>query len=296
MLQFELPPNIDEGWLMVLEKVNKGMMLAINRGNETGAGTEKTQKSLAKYYRQAARKFSIFLVDRDRVLEENLSPELMRDYAHWLNTPNDSHRLGVLSTQSQDTYLEGLRAILQRLVETDELEENPLDNIKSPKTNNVHKVKAISHEHRLAMLKRSRRSYRDQANLMQYAYTGARLDELCSATIFDIDHERKRMSIRGKGHKNRTLYISEEAYNALKNYLEFRPKSKYNNIFLQERRPFAKLGPSGMAKIFEKYSNECMIPPPNRPHSFRHRLARDWREAGMTIDIISKLLGHSDIK
>ena len=62
---------------------------------------------------------------------------------------------------------------------------------------------------------------RDKALLELFFSTGLRLAELCSLNR-DLDLTRDEFSIRGKGEKVRVVFLSEEAKDAIRNYLKAR--------------------------------------------------------------------------
>ena len=70
---------------------------------------------------------------------------------------------------------------------------------------------------------------RDRALIEMLASTGCRVSELSSIRLNDIDFIRKKVRIIGKGDKERTVFISDQAMIYLNRYLETRQD---NNISL----------------------------------------------------------------
>ncbi|MFC1532910.1 tyrosine-type recombinase/integrase [Thermodesulfobacteriota bacterium] len=59
-----------------------------------------------------------------------------------------------------------------------------------------------------------------------------RTDEVANLYISDLDLKRNRIFIRnGKGRKDRVVYVSRDAYEAIVNYLRVRPFSKAKKPF-----------------------------------------------------------------
>ena len=86
---------------------------------------------------------------------------------------------------------------------------------------------------------------RDRALIEMLASTGCRVSELSSIKLNDIDFIRKKVRIIGKGDKERTVFISDQAMIYLNRYLETR---KDNNIslFVSKRYPYGQLRKDGI--------------------------------------------------
>ena len=86
-----------------------------------------------------------------------------------------------------------------------------------------------------------RNSIRDHAIITLFLNCGMRLSELVGINISNIDFSESRMTVIGKGNKERTIYLNKACMNALKDYLSIRPHDKVKNdsrdaLFLSERK------------------------------------------------------------
>ena len=79
---------------------------------------------------------------------------------------------------------------------------------------------------------------RDKALFTVMLRCGLRVEEVANLTLDAIDLTRRRIYVyNGKGGKDRVVYISNDAYHALLEYLRVRPPSKAKRLFLVEKSP-----------------------------------------------------------
>ena len=150
------------------------------------------------------------------------------------------------------------------------------------------------------------RSKRDRAILEMLFSTGLRVSELCSLNCDDINLERGEFSVRGKVDKIRAVFLSEEAREAIKNYLKLRPdtlpalfipvpKTKNAAASLAKIETSKKLTPRSVQRIIKFYSAKAGITKKVTPHIMRHSFATDLLRNGADIRSVQALLGHSNI-
>lgn len=105
-----------------------------------------------------------------------------------------------------------------------------------------------------------------------FQYCGLRKTECLSIEIDDISTETKDLTIRGKGGKERTVYLNDKCISALKEYLKVRPQNAGKYLFVT-RESIGKdkmMDKSTVNKIFSKHSKKIT------PHQERHRLGNLW--------------------
>lgn len=66
------------------------------------------------------------------------------------------------------------------------------------------------------------RNLRDRALILTLADTGLRVDEICILRRGDVDWDRGRVILKGRGNKQAVVRISTRAINAIKDYLTIR--------------------------------------------------------------------------
>jgi len=138
---------------------------------------------------------------------------------------------------------------------------------------------------------------RDRAIFMLMLRCGLRVDEVANLSLDDVDYLYNQIVVRGgKGAKDRTTYISNDAADALAAYLQIRQPVSERKIFLVEKgsckgRP---LSVRGIQKRIEYYSKKSGVS--ISCHQLRHTMATQLLNAGADIVTIQELLGHSKIE
>ncbi len=137
---------------------------------------------------------------------------------------------------------------------------------------------------------------RDKALLELFFSTGLRLAELCSLNR-DLDLSRDEFSIRGKGEKVRVVFLSDEAKEAIKNYLKVR-KDMNEPLFTQSghrKNESGRLTPRSIERIVKQYAIKAGISKKVTPHVIRHSFATDLLSNGADIRSVQMMLGHANI-
>jgi site-specific recombinase XerD len=124
--------------------------------------------------------------------------------------------------------------------------------------------------------------------LVELVYSaGLRSAEAVGLDLQDVDFEQELVHVRGKGGKERTVPLGEEAAYRLSTYLrEARPQlangaRAENAVFLSARG--RRLDTSTLRRLT-----------PN-PHKLRHAFATHLLEGGADLRVIQELLGHSSL-
>ena len=96
----------------------------------------------------------------------------------------------------------------------------------------------------------------------------------------------------GKGDKTRTVYIDNVTAMMLKRYLA---KRKDIDPALFYSRRGSRFTPGGIRAMLKRIEGRTNVPGVH-PHRFRHTLATNLIDRGMSIQEVSIILGHADIK
>jgi site-specific recombinase XerD len=138
---------------------------------------------------------------------------------------------------------------------------------------------------------------RDMAIFMLMLRCGLRVEEVANLTLAAIDYRRNQIIVRcGKGAKDRVVYISNDASDALAAYLRIRAHTSEQKVFLVEKgvckgKPISV---RGIQKRIEYYSKKSGIPV--SCHQLRHTMATQLLNADADLVTIQDLLGHTRIK
>ena len=140
-------------------------------------------------------------------------------------------------------------------------------------------------------------SRRDRAMFMVMLRCGLRVEEVAQLTLAALDLPRSQVFIyEGKGAKDRVVYVSNDAYRALVQYLRVRPSSRVKNLFLVEKGRFkgTPLSVRGIQKRMEAYARKAGVKV--SCHQLRHTMATQLLNADADLVTIQDLLGHTRIK
>ena len=139
--------------------------------------------------------------------------------------------------------------------------------------------------------------HRDLAIFMLMLRCGLRVEEVADLTLGAIDYQRNRILVKsGKGGKDRVVFISNDASDALAAYLRIRFHTQEQKVFLVEKgiHKGKAISVRGIQKRIEYYSKKCGISV--SCHQLRHTMATQLLNADADLVTIQYLLGHTRIK
>jgi site-specific recombinase XerD len=124
------------------------------------------------------------------------------------------------------------------------------------------------------------------------AHTGLRASECIDLHPQDLDLASRRLTVRlGKGQRDRVVYLSPTAYQALTLYLQQTPVQPTTCLWVQPNgRPVTT---GWLYKVIVGLGQA--VGQAVSPHRLRHTLATRLLNAGMKITRIQKLLGHDNL-
>ena len=137
-------------------------------------------------------------------------------------------------------------------------------------------------------------STRDWAMFRVMLRCGLRVEEVANLTLGAIDCKRRRiLVVNGKGSKDRVVYISDDAADALVAYLKQRSSHRVKNVFLVEKGHYKgqPISVRGIQKRMEYYAKKAEVPV--SCHGLRHTMATQLLNAEAEVETIQDLLGHN---
>ena len=216
-----------------------------------------------------------------------IDDELVRKYRLFLNR-EEKRNGGNLDRKTQNYYLIALRVFLKYLAKRN-IASLPAERIELAKTPQ-RDLDLITEEElqRLLDVKGGEtKEIRDKSILELLFSTGLRVSELCALNRDSFGEAKNgEISIRGKGGKIRVVFISEEAKQAVKNYLDKRSDTEEALFFLT---------PRSVERMIKQRAIEAGISKKVTPHIIRHCFATDLLSNGADIRSVQALLGHSNI-
>ena len=134
---------------------------------------------------------------------------------------------------------------------------------------------------------------RNRAMLEVFYASGIRRAELRGLELDKVDLERRTMIVRGKGDKERLVFVNEAAADAMRSYLGFRPRTDERAFFVGERGERLSLSAiNKIVRILARLSGLKTVP---SPHVLRHSFATHLLENGADLMVIKELLGHESL-
>lgn len=137
-------------------------------------------------------------------------------------------------------------------------------------------------------------SLRDDALLELLYGSGLRVAEATAIDVGDLDLDRGRVVVHGKGAKQRIVPLSVPAVDALRRWLaggrdematEATPPDA---VFLNARG--RRLTPRDARRVLDRRAAE-----PTHPHALRHSFATHLLDGGADLRVVQELLGHTDL-
>ncbi|MBR6965179.1 tyrosine-type recombinase/integrase [Candidatus Saccharibacteria bacterium] len=244
------------------------------------------------------------ILDRD-LKPADITPDLLRKYRLKLNryeSPNGDENLAIIT---QSYHLIALRGFLKYLAKRDiksldpSLVELPHIIRKQVTFLTVDEVERLLNQIDLT----TESGLRDRA-IIELLYSGGlRVSELINLNRDSINLERREFVVRGKGSKDRPIFISEAAADRVAEYLGARSDS-LPALFLNNSKNTGTVDTSGnhrrltarsVERIIEKYARMAGITKHVSPHTLRHSFATDLLMNGADLRSVQSLLGHADV-
>ena len=233
-----------------------------------------------------------------------ISRDLVHRYRLWLNRSLTGRHEATMKKSTQNYHLIALRSFLKYLSRYD-IASLPPEQIELSKQaiRSVEFLEADELDRLLAMPSKSSSglvALRDRAILELLFSTGLRVSELSVLKIEQVNLNRDEFSVRGKGDKPRVVFLSDQARDASKRYLD---KRRDLSPFLFVSHDRAKKGreesgpltPRSIERLVARYAVEAGITKRITPHTMRHTFATDLLRSGADIRSVQSLLGHASI-
>ncbi len=254
----------------------------------------------AENYRLYLERVVEFMGDID---VEAITPEMIRKYRLWLNRHvNESGQ--TLSLMTQNYHLIALRGFLKYLSYRDISSVSP-EKIILPKV--VRKQVTFLHFDEVKRLIEQidcsdEAGLRDRAIMELLFSSGLRVSELINLNRDHVNTKRREFMVRGKGQKDRPVFVSKSAAEHVDNYLAAR-LDNLPPLFLSYSRnnissttgDYRRLSARSVQRMISKYARLAGITKHVSPHTMRHSFATDLLMNGADIRSVQTMLGHSSI-
>jgi site-specific recombinase XerD len=236
---------------------------------------------------------------------EEIDEETVRRFRLYLSHDYRNPFKGELKRQTQNYFLVALRSFFKFLLKQKikvispdmiELGKQEDRNIKPFSSGDLQRIFDIIDIREL-------RGLRDRTILEVMFSTGLRVSELTSLNREDVNLDTGEFSVLGKGRKRRVVFLTKDAIEWLKKYLEKR-NDPYQPLFIRYSGPKAsseltneksRLTPRSVERLVDKYRKMAGIMERYTPHSIRHAFVTDLLNNGADLRSVQELLGHKNI-
>lgn len=193
------------------------------------------------------------------------------------------------------------------------LDKNPCENVSKPKVKNIEIIRLTPDEvvrfldtvqygsknfswKQESYLEKTRE--RDYMMIVLMLSTGIRVSELVGLNCSDVYLSECRIVVRRKGGSIANIYLSDEAHDALEDYLKYRDTLKLdkNNDILFLSMQNKRIGVQSVENIVKKYAKAAGIEKKITPHKLRKTYGTElYKETG-DIYLVASSLGHSSVE
>lgn len=237
------------------------------------------------------------------ITPDQITAEVLRKYRLWLNRYKslDGNELAMIT---QSYHLIALRGFLKYFSRRDIPSLAP-DKIELPKTHRK-QVTFLHYDEVVRLLEQvdtnEESGLRDRAILELLFSSGLRVSELVNLNRDHINTKRREFMVRGKGQKDRPVYISESAADWVEQYLAVRQDtlaplfiSYSKNVEANTSGDYRRLTARSIQRMVSKYARLAGITKHVSPHTMRHSFATDLLMNGADLRSVQSMLGHSNI-
>ena len=232
-----------------------------------------------------------------------LDAEMVRQWRLHLNRTKDISG-GELTKTTQNYHLIALRSFLKYLAKRDikamDSAKIELAKVMRPQ---VTFLETPEVERLLAAIDTSNPiGLRDRAVIELLFSGGLRVSELANLDVDHINLQRREFMVRGKGQKDRPIFISSQAAEWIARYLATRSDGG-KPLFIHysgtqdsaEGGMYTRLTVRSVQRLVKRYAVAAGITKDVTPHTLRHSFATDLLINGADIRSVQGLLGHANI-
>jgi len=239
----------------------------------------------------------------DDIPLSKVDEKLIRKWRIWLNRYQNSNG-ETLSKNTQNYHLIALRNLLKYLAKQDikalSAEKIELGKVQRAKVENLSPKEIAAVRRQINTSKEI--GSRDLAIVDLLLASGLRISELVALNRTDIADSKNSFTVRGKGQKDRLVFVTDQSLDTLNNYMKTRtdnlpPLFIQYSRFSEESRDgdYRRLTARSVQRLLAKYGRLAGVKTTVTPHKLRHTFATTLLANGADLRSVQTLLGHADI-
>jgi integrase/recombinase XerD len=198
-----------------------------------------------------------------------------------------------------------ITALFNFAVEQRLLKSNPISGLKRRKPNSDigehnsdEEVRYLTAEQLDILYSLVKKDARMDALVHLLHSSGARIAEILSLNLVDLDLDRRRFQVIGKGNKQRWCFYNDTTAKSLKNYIKYYRHKEIGALFTAQKHQNDLISRLSYARTYQSWINITSNNPElkgARIHDLRHSWATE-RMGILQIEEIRALMGHENIQ
>ena len=284
----------------------------------------KTAPRTRMEYARDLKSFFLFLCETNPVLKGKTPKDIPLDFINHLDSEDIEEYLEYIKLYSKNgeqitnkeralkRKLTTIRVFFNYLYKNDKIDSNPALKVDMPKLHDKAIVRLEANEvanfldnveygnqlteKQLQFHEKTKK--RDLALLTLMLATGIRVTECVGLDINDVDFDNERIKVTRKGGYEAFVYFSEEAADALAEYIEERKKitakeGHENALFLSSQK--TRLTVRSVEYLVKKYAAPVTPLKKITPHKLRSTYGTSLYQETGDIYLVADVLGHKDV-
>ncbi len=220
-------------------------------------------------------------------INKNVNDVTINDLRKFINIECENNKPSTMS--SKIDYIKGFFSWMydEEIIDRDVSKKLP--KVKVPK-----KLRKGLNLEEIELLRIACNTSRERAILEILLATGCRISEVINMNIDDIDFTHNKITVVGKGDKEREVLFNDKTKIYIKKYLDDRQDNN-KALFVSSKKPYDRLQRKGMWRLIHNIGINSNIDKAVFAHLMRHSFADNGLKNGADITTISFLLGHSNL-
>ena len=269
---------------------------------------------LTIFFDYVAKELDITVMDITPDILSSLSVDFLSDYSRFLNISDRNGKARKSASSSKSRRLSSVRSLYNYLYITDQIPQNQMTKVRSPKLDEQEIIALESDESSIllntilsgekadstqAAKYNNIQQFRDIVIFSVLLNTGIRVSELVGLDISDIDFRNRSLRVIRKGHSEyTTLFYNEDLSKLLEDYIFYRksiPDVKDENaLFLSSRKQ--RISVRTVEVLVKKYSERAGLLKHITPHKLRSTYGTALYRATGDIQLTADAMGHKSIE